>query len=136
MKKYNVVAAVIIKDGKILCTQRNVSKYDYISLKWEFPGGKIEDKESEEDALLREIKEELNLEIKIEKKIITVQHQYPDFALTMHTFLCTSISNELILNEHTAFKWLSKKDLEELDWAAADLPIVKKISGDPIYEYL
>jgi len=136
MKAYTVVAAVIIEDNKILCMQRKESKYDYISLKWEFPGGKIEKGENERQALIREIKEELNLEIEIKGKLLTVEHQYPDFALTMHTFLCQPLANELTLNEHIAFKWLSKEDIEQLDWAAADLPIVKTLMANSVYEYL
>lgn len=136
MKIYNVVAAVILKNNKLLCTQRKVSKYDYISLKWEFPGGKIEEGESEEQALTREIKEELNLEIEISTKLITVEYTYPDFALTMHTFLCKAITNDLILHEHIDFTWLAIEDLNTLDWAAADLPIVNKIISNNIYEYL
>jgi 8-oxo-dGTP diphosphatase len=127
MKAYTVVAAVIVKNNEILCMQRRESKYDYISLKWEFPGGKVEDGENEKEALAREIKEELNLEIEIGKKLITVEHEYPDFSLTMHTFLCTSLTSEITLNDHVAFKWLTKEYLTKLDWAAADLPIVNKL---------
>lgn len=127
MKSYNVVAAVIIKDLDILCTQRSKSKYDYISEKWEFPGGKIENGETEQNALVREIREELNLDIEVGRKIIVVEHSYPDFSITMHTFLCNTSNQNLILNEHLSFKWLPKHNLLNLDWAAADIPIVHRI---------
>ncbi len=127
MKRIEVVAAVIINDNKILCVQRNVNKYDYISKKYEFPGGKIEAGESQENALLREINEELNLPIDIKEKFLTVVHEYPDFELTMHSFLCVCKTRNLNLTEHIDFKWLDKIELPQLDWAAADLPIVNKL---------
>jgi 8-oxo-dGTP diphosphatase len=124
MKHIEVVAAVILNNDQYLCVQRNFSKYDYISYKYEFPGGKVELNETKEEALSREIKEELNLEIKIEKHIITVEHTYPDFKISMHTYLCKSENREITLNEHIAFKWLEKQELPILDWAEADIPIV------------
>ncbi len=127
MKHYEVVAAIIINDGKILCMQRNISKYEYVSLKYEFPGGKIEAGESKEQALAREILEEMDLKIDIGKEFLTVEHEYPDFKLTMHSFLCKSSTNEFNLKEHVDFKWLSKSELKNLDWAAADVPIVNKL---------
>ena len=127
MKKVEVVAAVIVKDSKILCVQRGFSKLDYISKKWEFPGGKIEENESFEDALIREIQEELRLKIKVEKLFLTVDHTYQDFHLTMHSYLCETENTELTLTEHLDFKWLEKEGLLALDWAAADVPIVNKL---------
>ena len=127
MKQVEVVAAVIQKNDKILCVQRNTNKYDYISLKYEFPGGKIESGETLIEALIREIKEELKIEIEIVRDFLTVNHEYPDFKLIMHSFLCTTNDTHLTLTEHVAFKWLTKDKLIELDWAAADLPIVQKL---------
>jgi 8-oxo-dGTP diphosphatase len=127
MKQHEVVAAIIINENKILCTQRNSSKYDYISHKYEFPGGKIDSGETKEEALCREILEELELDIEIGNHFITVEHEYPDFRIIMHSFICKSASNELNLKEHIAHKWLTKGELETLDWAAADIPIVKKL---------
>lgn len=124
MKHIKVVAAVVKNENHYLCVQRNFNKYDYISYKYEFPGGKVELNESNEDALIREIQEELNLEIQIEKHIITVEHTYPDFRMSMYTYLCNSINRDLILNEHVDHKWLKQEELSSLDWAAADLPIV------------
>lgn len=127
MKNITVAAAIIINNHKILCVQRNTNKYDYISLKFEFPGGKIEEGESKEQALMREIKEELNLDIKIESEYLTVEHQYPDFHLTMHSFICSCENTMLELTEHIDYKWLSRDELIGLDWAAADIPIVNKL---------
>lgn len=127
MKEIEVVAAIIYHEDKILCVQRGPNKYDYISKKYEFPGGKIENGESQKEALEREIMEELHMDISIEEKYVTVRHQYPDFILTMHSFLCTSETRDLTLTEHIAFKWLSKDAIQNLDWAGADVPIVEKL---------
>ena len=126
-KHYTVSAAIIVENKKILCVQRNKGKYDYISYKYEFPGGKLEVGENEEDALKREISEELNLEIDVAEKFLVVTHEYLDFNLTMHSYLCKDNTEELVLKEHIDAKWLYKNELIELDWAAADLPIVSKL---------
>lgn len=128
MKKHYVVAAAVITyENKILCVQRNKGKYDYISYKYEFPGGKLEAGESGEEAIAREIQEELNMAIAVERMLLTVEHEYPDFSLTMHTYLCKTDNNQLELKEHIDFKWLALDQLEGLDWAAADIPIVEKL---------
>jgi 8-oxo-dGTP diphosphatase len=127
MKHISVVAAVIIHDHKILCVRRGPAKYTYISEKWEFPGGKIEENETKIDALNREIREELHMEITVDTFFTTVKHQYPDFHLTMDTFLCSCADDTLTLTEHTEFKWLDLSELSTLDWAAADVPIVEKL---------
>ena len=126
-KHYTVSAAIIVENKKILCVQRNKGKYDYISYKYEFPGGKLEEGEKEEDALKREISEELNLEIDVAEKFLVVTHEYLDFDLTMHSYLCKANTEKLVLKEHIDAKWLHKNELIELDWAAADLPIVSKL---------
>ncbi|MBT3280988.1 MAG: (deoxy)nucleoside triphosphate pyrophosphohydrolase [Campylobacteraceae bacterium] len=130
MKHYNVVAAIIMHNNKILCMQRGPSKYNYISNKYEFPGGKIEENETEINALIREIKEELIIDISVEKKFIIVDHTYPDFKITMHCYICTSESKAFTLTEHIDYKWLEKLELEKLDWAAADIPIIKKLINE------
>jgi len=127
MKTIEVVAAVILDNDKILCVQRNASKFEYIAFKYEFPGGKVEQGESNEQALVREIAEELNLDIQVEKHFLTVDHSYPDFRIIMHSFICRGLTYDLKLNEHIDYKWLKKDELIKLDWAAADLPIVDKI---------
>lgn len=126
-KHYQVVAAIIIQDDKILCVQRNHSKFNYISYKFEFPGGKVELNETDEEALKREIKEELNLILIDIKYFTTVTHNYPDFTISMNAFTCNSINDDLQLKEHVDFKWLSQDELPSLDWAAADIPIVEHL---------
>ena len=125
MKKVEVVAAVIKKDNKIFCAQRNLSKS--MGGKWEFPGGKIELRETKEEALVREIKEELDSDIVVDKYLMTVEHDYPTFHITMHAYLCSLIKGELILKEHNDSVWLNRDKLLSLDWADADKPIVNKI---------
>lgn len=127
MKKIEVVAGVIYWKDLILCVQRPKNKLSYISKKFEFPGGKIEEGETKEQALHRELFEELNISTKIKSFFITVVHDYPDFELTMHTFICEVNSKDLTLNEHIDQKWLTLKELDVLDWAAADLPIVQRL---------
>lgn len=126
-KNIEVVAGVIEFDNKILAVQRPEAKYDYISKKYEFPGGKVEPNESQEEALIRELNEELAIQVKIEKKIITVTHEYPHFCITMHCFLCSVKSQNIQMNEHIDAKWLPIKELHDLDWAAADIPVVEKL---------
>lgn len=127
MKKVEVVAAIIKFGEEILCVQKPDHTFDYIAYKYEFPGGKIEEGESHEQALLREITEELNLKVSIRSFFTTITHSYPDFELTMHSYVCITHTKELTLNEHIAYQWLTTADLVLLDWAAADLPIVKKL---------
>jgi len=127
MKKIEVVAGVIFYKDLVLCVQRSKNKFNYISEKFEFPGGKIEGIETREEALHRELSEELNLSIKIKSFFMTVIHEYPDFELTMHSFLCEVDSQELTLHEHIDHKWLKVTELQDLDWAAADVPIVHEL---------
>ena len=127
MKKIEVVAGVIFWEDQVLCVQRPKNKLHYISEKFEFPGGKIEEGETKEETLHRELLEELNLSTKIKSFFLTVIHEYPDFELTMHSFICEVDSKELTLNEHIDQKWLNINELTTLDWAAADIPIVDKL---------
>lgn len=130
MKKVEVVAAILMHNDEVLCAQRAESKLEYISKKFEFPGGKIEAGETYEEALQRELQEELNIKPEINDLYLTVVHQYPDFELTMHSFLCSMPNKEITLNEHISHVWLKKENFLELDWAAADLPIVHKMMQD------
>jgi 8-oxo-dGTP diphosphatase len=127
MNPIQVVAAVIVKDNKILCVQRCQHKYPYLSNKWEFPGGKMEEGESQEETIRREIKEELSMDIRPEKHLLSHTHHYPDFSIELHTWLCTPVSEDLQLNEHNAHVWLEVKDLKVLDWAEADVEIVDSV---------
>ena len=131
MKKVEVAAAIVMDEGKILCVQRGKNKLSYISEKFEFPGGKIEEGESLKETVIRELKEELMLDVLPSKKFMTIQHQYPDFHLTMHAFICSCSNRNLKLTEHIGFKWLSPNQLSHLDWAAADIPIVEQITNMP-----
>ena len=130
MKQIEVVAAIIINDGKILCVQRNENKLPYISKKYEFPGGKMEVGETKEETIIREIFEELKIVIDVQEEFLTVTHQYPDFIIVMHSFICNSKDRKITLTEHIDYKWLDKNDLGNLDWAAADVPIVKKLMSN------
>ena len=127
MQSIQVVAAVISREGKVLCVQRDEHEKEHVSLKWEFPGGKVEVGESREEALVREIREELSVDIEVLEFLMTVEHTYPDFHLTMHVFGCVLDQGEITLNEHVAHKWLSIDELDQLDWAAADVPVVKSL---------
>lgn len=127
MKHLEVAAAVILNNDKYLCMQRNQSKFDYISYKFEFPGGKLEEGEDEITALKREISEELNIDINILNKITTVEHTYPDFSLNMHCYLCTTDVSLITLKDHISYLWLEKDLLHTLDWAAADIPVLKHL---------
>ncbi len=122
-KEIEVVAAVIEKDNKIFCAQRQDK--GEVALKWEFPGGKVEVGESNEEALIREIYEELNSEIKVESFITSINYEYKTFILKMKVFKCSLIKGNLELKEHVDSKWVDKNKLYELDWAPADLPIIE-----------
>ena len=127
MKTIEVVAAIIQNNNQILCVQRGPSKYAYVSHKYEFPGGKVEAGETKEQAIIREIKEELQMDIINPQFYLTVEHTYPDFAIVMHSFLCATETQKITLTEHIDAKWLKNSELEFLDWAEADVPIVKKL---------
>lgn len=127
MKKIEVVAGIIYFENKILCVQRPKNKLAYISEKFEFPGGKIENGETQIDALKRELSEELNILPNIQSLFLKVVHEYPDFELTMHSYKCKVNNMEITLNEHIDYKWLTLQELNKLDWAAADIPIVNKL---------
>lgn len=125
-RRIEVVAAVIHDGGRILATQRG---YGEFKDKWEFPGGKMEAGEGREEALRREIREELDAEIAVGKLLCTVEYDYPAFHLTMHCYLCSVVSGTLVLKEHESARWLSADGLESVDWLPADIqviPIIRK----------
>lgn len=124
MKNVKVVAAIIINNGKVFATQRG---YGEFKDGWEFPGGKIEIGETPEQALVREIQEELDTQINVKEKIDTVEYDYPNFHLSMDCFICNIIKGDLILKEHEAAKWLSKDELYSVDWLPADKGLIEKI---------
>lgn len=126
MKKHiRVVGAVIVEDGKVLCAQRPADKN--LPLKWEFPGGKIEDDESHEDALIRELQEELDCTIEVLDSIDTTVYEY-DFGIVELTTYYAKVVEGTVRNlEHHALRWVERQALHELDWAPADIPAIKKI---------
>ena len=130
MKHINVACAVIIDNDKIFATQRGYGEWkDW----WEVPGGKIEPGESPEEALQREIREELAIDIAIGRLLTTVDYDYPDFHLTMHSYLChlkDDIQPHLL--EHEAARWLGKSELEEVKWLPADVEVIKALNEDKI----
>ena len=125
MKKVEVVAAIIKNNSSILCCQRESNKLSYLSEKWEFPGGKLESDETLEQALIREIREELEMKIYDLEFALTVTHKYPDFELTMHAFYACTENLNYKLHAHKKVLWSSIEDLSSLDWAAADIPIIE-----------
>ena len=124
MKKIKVVAAIIIEQGKVFATQRG---YGEFKDGWEFPGGKVEDGETPENALVREIREELDTEIEVGELLETVEYDYPKFHLSMDCFICKIKAGNLILKEHEAAKWLTKETLDSVEWLPADLGLTGKI---------
>ena len=124
MKRIEVVAAIIRKEGKIFATQRGYGEWkDW----WEFPGGKMEPGETPEEALKREIREELSTEIRVDELLCTVEYDYPKFALTLHCYLCSLVTEALHLNEHEAARWLANDELDSVKWLPADLEVIEKI---------
>ena len=126
MKTIEVTAAIIIQDGKVFATQRGYGDWKGW---WEFPGGKMEAGETPQEALIREIHEELDAEIEIGKLLDTVEWDYPAFHLTMHCFLCTLISESMHLNEHEDAAWLSAETLHSVKWLPADEGLIPKIAA-------
>ena len=128
MKQIKTVAGVILNTkNEVLCTLRDKGKFDYVSYKWEFPGGKMEEGETSTQTLARELMEELDIKVDIGELFYQVEHDYPDFHLSMKVYLCKFDSKNLSLNVHKDTKWLDPKDILTLDWAAADVPVAKKI---------
>ena len=126
MKTIEVVAAIIIKGDQIFATQRGYGEFKGW---WEFPGGKIEAGECPQEALKREIKEELNAEIAVGDLLETVEWDYPTFHLTMHCYICSLESESLCLNEHSDSAWLTKNTLDSVQWLPADLILLDKIKA-------
>ena len=119
----SVTCAIIEKDGKVLCAQR--SEVMNLPLKWEFPGGKVEDDEYPEECLKREIREELGIEINIVERLISNKHTYPDQkCFELIPFRCSIAGGKLNVKEHKLVKWLNRSELRELDWAEADIPVL------------
>ena len=127
MKKIEVVAAIIQRSNRIFATQRGYGEWkDW----WEFPGGKIEKNENPQEALKREIREELAADVEVGDLITTVEYDYPKFHLSMQCYVCSLVSDKLSLLEHEAAQWLSKEELDSVNWLPADMeviPVIKKM---------
>ena len=134
MKTIEVVAAIIVREGEVFCTPRGYGAWQGW---WEFPGGKMEAGESPQEALRREIREELDAEIEVGELLETVEWDYPNFPLTMHCFWCRLLSDSICLKEHQAAAWLSADNLMSVKWLPADEGLVEKIlqqnAGDAIW---
>ena len=126
MKRIEVVAAIIRREGKVFATQRGYGEWkDW----WEFPGGKMEPGETPEEALRREILEELSTEINVDELLCTVEYDYPAFHLTMHCYLCSLTTDDLHLNEHEAARWLAMDELNSVQWLPADREVLCLLKG-------
>ena len=126
MKTIRVVAAIIVKDGKVFATQRG---YGEFKDGWEFPGGKIEAGETPHEALIREIREELDTEVAVGELLDTVEWDYPAFHLSMDCLVCSIVSGDLHLREHEAARWLSKDQLYDVEWLPADVRLIPMIES-------
>lgn len=129
MKTVNVVAAIIRKDGKVLATQRG---YGEFKDSWEFPGGKIEPGETPEQSIVREIKEELDADIRVDSHLVDVSHDYDSFHLEMQCFVCELEHSGVTLLEHEAAAWLDFEGLYSVDWLPADIKVVDAIAENRI----
>jgi len=124
-----VSAGIVISDSRVLCFRKGISKYPYLSHKYEFPGGKIENGESPEEALIREFREELSAEISSQdiQPLGLFTYSYPDFSVNLHAFVINTNDFRFILSEHESCIWSSAEKLDQFDWAAADRDIVKSL---------
>ena len=126
LKQVKVVAAVVVRQGQILATQRGYGDYENW---WEFPGGKVEPGESPEQALVREIHEELNAAIEVGDYLCTAEYDYPTFHLSMRCYLCRLVDEGFELREHHAARWLDAATIDDVQWLPADVQVVEAIKG-------
>lgn len=129
MKRIEVVAAVIVRDGTVLATQRGYGEFEDW---WEFPGGKVDAGEAPEQALVREIREEMNASIIVERYLCTAEYDYETFHLSMRCYVCSLESNEFELLEHHAARWLNATHLDEVRWLPADIQVVDAIKAGKV----
>lgn len=124
MRTINVVAGIIHRKGEYLATQRGYGEFEGM---WEFPGGKMENGESPQDALKREIQEELGVDIEVEEYLCTTEYDYPTFHLTLQCYLCKPPTQEIELREHKSARWLTAETLNEVEWLPADKEIIERL---------
>ena len=127
-KHHYVVAAVIEVDGRVLCMQRGENRYPYTSHRWEFPGGKIEPGETPEQALHRELIEEMDYDVEVCEHLATVTHDYPDFTITLAAYRCKASTTAFTMREHAASRWLPRNELSTLPWCAADERLIAQFT--------
>ena len=127
-KPHHVVAAVIEVDGRVLCMQRGENRYPYTSHRWEFPGGKIEPGETPEQALHRELIEEMDFDVEVCEHLATVTHDYPDFTITLAAYRCKASTTAFTMREHAASRWLPWNELSTLPWCAADERLIAQFT--------
>jgi len=134
-RHYHVVAAIVSdekfggKSGeepvRYLCMQKPDTRYAYTSRHWEFPGGKVEEGETEPEALKRELQEEMEYEVEVVRHLITVEYNYPDFGITLSCWLCTAQTDQFVRKEHIDHRWLTASEMRQLEWCAADAPVLE-----------
>lgn len=129
LKKIDVVAAVLVRGTSVLATQRGYGEFEGW---WEFPGGKVDEGETPEQALVREIHEELNAAISVERYLCTAEHDYPSFHLSMRCYVCRLVDEEFELLEHHAARWLDASHLRSVDWLPADIQVVEAIEAEKV----
>lgn len=129
LKRVEVVAAIIVRGESVLATQRGYGEFEGW---WEFPGGKVDEGETPEQAIVREIHEELNAQISIERYLCTAEYDYPTFHLSMRCYVCTLDDDEFELLEHHAAQWLDAENLRKVDWLPADIQVVEAIEAEKV----
>ncbi|MDY5969704.1 MAG: (deoxy)nucleoside triphosphate pyrophosphohydrolase [Bacteroidales bacterium] len=128
MKKHvDVAAAIVAVNGEVLCMQRGIGKSPSTSMKWEFPGGKVEKGETPQQTIVRELMEEMDYEVVPLHRLAKVYYEYPDFTITLDAWLCKASTQHFNMKEHIAYRWLKPQDVASLDFAAADSNIIEKI---------
>jgi len=130
VRHIRVACAIIERGGKVLCTKRSESMS--LPLKWEFPGGKINDGESPQECLKRELTEELGIEVSVGAPLTVSTYHYPTFSVTLYPFICKIASGEIVLHEHAAMVWVLPEELQGLDWAEADLTVIEEYQGEVV----
>ena len=125
---HNVVAAVIERDGRYLCVQRGKTRFEYTSYRYEFPGGKVEQGETDEQAVRRELMEEMGVDVRVIAPVGSISHVYPDFSVTLRFYLCQLVSGIPVLREHVASVWAAPDELESLPWVEADRAFVQQLA--------